>query len=57
MVRNGEIIAQHYIDNILPSKCAYKLWQTIVHFLSGSATLNDRISCVQPLYICSKFYR
>lgn len=30
---------------------------SFIFFLSGSTTLNDSISCVQPLYICSKFYR
>lgn len=49
MVRNEEIIAQHCMENVLPSNCAYKLRQSVVHFLSGLATLHDHISCVQPL--------
>lgn len=49
MVRNEEIIAQRCMENVLPSNCAYKLRQSIVHFLSGLAALHDRISRVQPL--------
>lgn len=57
MVWNGEIIAQLCMANIPTLKCGYEVWQTIVHFLSGSTMLNDSTGRVRPLYICSEFYR
>lgn len=45
------------MENILPSKCAPQVWQTITNFLSGSTTWNHSIRHAQPLYICSDFYR
>lgn len=55
MVRNDEIIAQHCMDNRLPSKCAYEVQQTTV-LLPESTMLSNSISHVQSLYFCSKFY-
>lgn len=43
MVRNDEIIAQHCMDNRLPSKCAYEVQQTTV-LLPESTMLSNSIS-------------